>query len=289
MNLKALNLKWTLALIAAVAVGAIGVVLVLTLMHSGDERAVAQPANPTALPTQTKTAAATAGPTGAIATPITPGPNKPELSSYPVVVPTLPPDFVPPEKRACPYGWGRTSDDMAGYSICVPFGWGIPDPRTGQPATGVVLHYEESYIYSPEAFPRPTGKAADTPLDPEAQFVTIVLFPIRTDTTITGGCEAGPDDVVAGLPAATCEYRFDPMPAWDQAVANPSGNWTAWLIFVPLPGAKPPVGPSGQPLPTPEGGAYPTGLGISVFARNDIMDRYGDTVSRILATLEVVP
>lgn len=292
MNLRALNLKWTLAFLAAAALGVVGVVLVLTLMGGGDEQATAQSdsATPLAtLPSETSGATASPGPAAGTATPITPGAIKPELPSYPVVIPTLPPDFTLAEKGPCPDGWGRISDDMANYSICVPAGWGMPNPDTGEPMADVVLHYGEAHIYNPEAFPRPVGKAAEAPLDPEADFLTIVLFPIRTDASLGGGCEAKPGGSVAGLPAATCEYRFDPVPYWDQVAANPSGNWTARLMFVPLPGAKPPVGPGGQPLPTPKGGPYSTGLGISVSARNEVMDRYRETVSDILATLQVMP
>ena len=260
--------------VLATVVGAVGVVLVLTLMGDGDEQATVQPATPTAEGT---------------ATPITPGPHKPELPSYPVVVPALPPDFALPEKRPCPDGWGRISDDMAGYSICVPPGWGMPNPDTGEPMADVVLHYDEAYIYNPEAFPRPVGKAADRPLDPEANFLLIGLFPITSDSTVGGTCEAKLGGTVAGLPAATCEYRFDPVPYWDQSVANPSGKWRGQLMFVPLPGAKPPVLPGGEPFPTPQGGWHPTVLGITVSGRNEVMDRYQDIVSQILGTLQVVP
>lgn len=287
MNARALNLKWALAFAGAAVVGAIGVVLVLTLVGNGDKQAIAQPADPTATPLATVPA-------------VTPGatilarPTKPELPSFPVVVPALPKDFTPGAKRPCPEGWGQISDDMAVYSICVPPGWGIPDPdlATGAPVANAVLHYGEAYIFSPEAFPYPVGdesKIAEKLGNPDADFLTIVLFPIRSDTTMGGGCEAKLGGSVAGLPAATCEYRFDPVPYWNQAVADPSGNWISRLMFVPLPGAKPPVWPGGQPVPTPKGGPYSTGLGISVFARNEVMDRYRDTVSEILSTLQVVP
>ena len=293
MRLKALNLKWALAFAVAVVVGAAGVLVVLTLMGgSGDEQAAAQPAaTPTsathpAAPTGTAEAAVPAETTG---TPTTPGPNKPELPSYPVVIPTLPPGFAFPEKRACPEEWGRISDDMANYSICVPPGWSMPNPDTGDPVADLVLHYGEAHIYSPEAFPRPVGKAADRPLDPEADFLTSALFPIRTDTTLGGGCQAEPGGSVAHLPAATCEYKFDPVPNSDEALHSPTGKWAARMMFIPLPGALPPVGPGRQPFPTPEGGPYSTGLGISVFARSEVMGRYQDVVSQILATLQVTP
>jgi hypothetical protein len=284
MKLSALNLKWTLAFAGAVLVGAAGVVLVLTLMGGGgDEQAAAQPAATT---TSVPLATHPPEPTG---TPEATGPSKPEPPSYPVVIPTLPPDFAFPEKRSCPDGWGRISDDMANYSICVAPGWGMAKPDTGEPLVDVVLHYGEAYIYSPEAFPRPVGKVADRPLDPEADFLTIALFPIRTDTTLGGGCQAQPGGSLAGIPAATCEYKFDPVPSLDQSVHSPSGKWTARMTFIPLPGARPPLGQGGQPVPTPRGGPYVAGLGISVFAANDVMARYGEEVSQILATLEVTP
>jgi hypothetical protein len=66
MNLKALNLKWALAFIGATVVGAIGVVLVLTLTGSGDKQATAQPAD------ETPTTVAT----------VAPGPTEPHPSSY---------------------------------------------------------------------------------------------------------------------------------------------------------------------------------------------------------------
>ena len=294
MNLKSLNLKWTLAFAGAVVVGAVGVVLVLTLTRGSDDHATAQSDSATAtplatLPSETVEATVPPGPAEGTATPITPGPYKPELPSYPVVIPTLPPGLTLNGKRPCPDGWGRISDDMANYSICVPPGWGMPDPNTGQPVSEAVLHYDSVLIFSPEAFPYPVGKGTEARLDPEANFLQIELFAFTSDTTVGGACEAKPGGSVAGLPAATCEYRFDPVPYWDQSVASPSGKWTGLLMFVPLPGAKPPVGPGGQPFPTPKGGPYSIGLGISVGARNQVMDRYRDVVSQILDTLEVTP
>jgi hypothetical protein len=164
----------------------------------------------------------------------------------------------------------------------------MTDEDTGEPMVDVVLHYGEAHIYSPEAFPRPLGHAAEAPLDPEADFLTIVLFPIPADVTVEGGCEAKVGGTVAGLPAATCEYRFDPVPAWDQSIASPSGTWTGLRAFVPLPSAKPPTGPNGEPLPAPKGEPRSAGLGISVFARNEVMAGLRDTVADILATLQIL-
>ncbi len=296
MNLRAFNLKWALAFAGAVVVGAVGVVLVLALMGGEtDGRAAAQPAaTPTPMPLATHAADAaatvvTANPVEPTTTSMTPGPTRQEPSSHAVVIPTVPPGFAFPERASCPDQWGMISDDMANYSVCVPPGWGVPDPSNGEAAVDVVLHYDWAYIYNPEAFPRPVGKAADRPVDEDADFLTIVLFPVRSDMTIGGGCQAEPGGILAGLPAAVCEYKFDRVPSLDDIIPGPSGAWTAQYAFVPLPGATPPVGLGGQPLPTPEGGSFLTGLAISVSGRNEVMDRYQDVVSQILATLEVIP
>lgn len=293
INRKSLNLKWALAFAGAAVVGVLGVVLVLTLMGGGGEQATAQPPGSTSTPIatlrETVEATVTTAPTGTTATPITPGQIKPELPSYPAVVPEIPKGFTLPEKRPCPEAWGRISDDMAGYSICVPPGWGMVNPNTGEPVSEAVLHYDSLVMFSPEAFPYPVGRGAQPWLDPEANFLQLELFAIMSDSTVGGGCEAKLSGSVAGLPAATCEYKFDPVPYWDQSVPNPSGAWTGLLMFIPLPGAKPPVGPGGEPLAAPQGGWPPIGLGISVGARNEVMDQYRDVVSKILGTLEVMP
>jgi len=294
MDPRKWDLKWVAAFAAAAVVGAIGVVVVLSVVGGHDDQATAQSSDATPVPAVTEAAPSQqvtepAGESAATATAAAPGRNKPELPTYPAVVPTLPPDFTLPEKRPCPAGWGLVTDDMAGYSICVAPGWGMPDASTGEAMVNVVLHYGEAYIYSPEAFPRPLGNAAEAPVDPEADFLTIVLFPIPADTAVEGGCEAKPGGTVAGLPAATCEYRFDPVPYWDQAITSPSGKWTGLRAFVPLPSAKPPTGPDGQPLPAPKGEPRSAGLGISAFARNEVMDRLRDRVAEILATLQILP
>jgi len=280
MNLRTWNLKWVAAFAAAALVGAVGVVAALTVVGGGDNQATAGEDETRAIPTAK--GAATDSPS-------TPGPSKPEQPSYPAVIPTLPPDFTFPEKQECPLDWGQITDDMAGYSICVPPGWGVADPSTGERTANMVLHYGEAFIYSPEAFPRPLGKTAEAPLEPQADFVTIALFPITTDTSVEGGCETKPGDTVAGLPAVTCEYRFDPEPYWDQAIISPSGAWAGLRVFVPLPNAKPPTGPDGQALPTAKGEPPSAALGISVFARNEVMDGQRDTITEILATLQILP
>jgi len=288
MNLKSLNLKWALAFAAAAAVGVVGVVLVLTLVGNGNEQAIAQPAE-SPLPTMSP---APMGTPEATDTLITPRPIKPELPSFPVVVPTLPKGLVTGEKRPCPEGWGRISDDMAVYSICVPPGWGIPDPdlATGEPVANAVLHYGEAYIFSPEAFPYPVGDEAKIGQklgDPEADFVRVKLFPLTPDTTISGTCQAQLCATVADLPAAACEYRYDREVG--SRVPNPQGSWCGRQIFVSLPLAKPPVWPSGEPVPIPTDKPYSAVLGIIVLGRCEVVERYRSTLSEMLSTLQVVP
>ena len=69
MNLKSLNLKWTLAFAGAAAVGVVGVVLVLTLMRGSDDHATAQSDSATATPLATAEATV---PAEGTTTPITP-------------------------------------------------------------------------------------------------------------------------------------------------------------------------------------------------------------------------
>jgi hypothetical protein len=281
MNLKSLNLKWTLAFAAAAVVGVLGVVLVLALTRGGDDHATAQSDSATATAEATVPAEGTAAPT-------TPGAIKPTAEHFPIVVPTPPIGFTLAEKRPCPKGWGQISDDMAVYSICVPPGWGMPDPEPGAsaPVANAVLHYGNPEIYSPEAFPwleRDEREIGQKLSNPDADFVRVVLFPAtwRTDTpapTVSNTCEAKQGATIAGLPAAACEYRYDREVG--SRVSNPQGSWCGRQIFVSLPSAKP-SNPTDEP--------FSAVLGIIVAGRCEVVERYRSTLSEMLSTLQVVP
>jgi hypothetical protein len=150
------------------------------------------------------------------------------------------------------------------------------------------LHYGNPEIYSPEAFPwleRDEIAVGKKIGNPDAAFVRVVLFPAtwRTDTpapTVANTCEAEQGASIAGLPAAACEYRYDREVG--HRVSNPLGSWCGRLIFVSLPSAKPPEWFSTDK-------PYSAVLGIIVAGRCEVVERYQDTLSAMLNTLQVVP
>jgi hypothetical protein len=271
MNSRGLNPRRILPFAAAALAW---LVLALGLAACGDDNATTAPAT---LPPGTAEATVLVGPTKAPA------------EHFPIVVPTPPVGFVLPEKRPCLKDWGRISDDGAGYSICVPPGWGIPDPdlNTDGPVANAVLHWGNPAIFSPEAFPWPVGdevKVGEKMGNPDSDFARVILFPgtWRTDTpapTVSNTCEAKQGAVIAGLPAAACEYRFDRVKGYGY-VPNPSGSWCGRLIFVSLPSAKP-SDPTDEP--------FSAVLGIIVQGRCDVIERYQGTLSEMLDGLQVVP
>jgi hypothetical protein len=297
MNLKALNLKWALAFAGAAAVGAAGVVLVLTLMGGSDQQATAQPADPTAtplatLPSETVEATVPPGPGEGTDTPITPGP-KPTLPSYPVVVPALPKGLVTGEKRPCPEGWRRISDDEANYSFCLPPGWGMVDHETGQARADAVMHWESAAILSPEAFPYPylhsyENGIRDLIRDSEKDIIWMQLFFIRAENEQSMSCDAKASQTLGGLPSASCENKFTIPPGTDQAMPDPEGKWERLFVVVPLPNAQTPPELENSPYPTPEGG-YSFALGILFEGRTEASAHYHDVIMQILDTLEGQP
>ncbi len=295
MNLKAFNPKWTLAFAGAVVVGAVGVVLVLTLMGGGgDEQATAQPAaTPTPMPRATHPPA----PTGVTEATATSGTTGLPFPTYPVRVPTVPPDFTLPEKRPCPEGWRRLSDDEASYSFCLPPGWGFLDPGSSEPSTRTIMHWESAAILSPEAFPYPYVASEekgyrDLIRDSEKNIIYMQLLPFWADQqdTIHMTCSAEPSGLAGVLPSERCENRLDMPAGTPSAVAmpDPAGRWKRLFVVVPLPTTE------GQPslkrsgLPTPEGG-YFFGLGIVFEGRSEAFVHYQDVIMQILDTLEGQP
>ncbi len=268
----------------AILIGFLALLMALASAACGDDNATTQPATPTTPPMATL-------PPGTAEATVLAGPTKAPAEHFPIVVPTPPVGFVLPEKRPCLKDWGRLSDDGAGYSICVPPGWGTPDPdlNTDGPVANAVLHWGNPAIFSPEAFPwleRDEGAVAKKLNNPDADFARVILFPgtWRTDTpapTVSNTCEAKQGAVIAGLPAAACEYRFDRVKGYGY-VPNPSGSWCGRQIFVSLPSAKRPEGFSTDK-------PYSTVLGIIVAGRCEVMERYGGTLSEILSTIQVLP
>jgi len=258
-----------------IVIGLLALLMALGLAACGDDNATTAPATL---------------PPGTVGATVLAGPTKARAEHFPVVVPTPPKGFTPPEKRPCPDGWGQISDDMAVYSICVPPGWGIPDPDSSAPVANVVLHYGNPEIFSPEAFPwleegeREIGQKLS---NPDADFVRVTLFPITPDTTVSDTCEANRGITVAGLPATGCEYRYDREVG--RRVPNPLGSWCGRQIFVSLPLARPPGGPSETPVPNSTYTPFSAVLGIVVLGRCEVVERYQDTLSEMLDSLQVVP
>lgn len=290
MSLKTLNLKWTLAFAGAVVVGAAGVVLVLALVGGGgDDQAVAQPDIPTAIPLATLAPTPTQQ-VGATVTPVTTGPA---VTTYPVRVPTVPPDFTPPEKRPCPEGWRRLSDDEANYSFCLPPGWAILNPNSSEPSTRTTLHFEGPDVLSPEAFPYPYAGSLgegvrDLMRDSEKNIIWMHLFYIRGDNEQPMSCDAKASGTLGGLPSAACENRFDIPLGTDRAMPDPEGKWERIFVVVPLPGAGVPASYESMPYPTPQGG-YSWALAILFEGRSEAIAHYRDTIEQILHTLEGQP
>jgi hypothetical protein len=287
MNPKPLNLKWALAFMGATAVGAAGVVLVLALTGGRNDRAVAQPAEPSATPLSTP---ATLTPRDTVLG----GPTIPPAEGFPVVVPTLPKGFTQGEKRACAEGWRRISDDMANYSFCLPPGWAMVDYETGQPRVNPIIHWESAAILSPEGFPYPhVGSyekgVRDLIRDSADNVIWMQLLPFWSrENGQTMSCEPKPARMIGSLPSARCENTFNIPAGTDWAIPDANGRWGRLFVVVPLPEAQPPPGFESSPYPTPEGG-YSFGLGIIFEGRNEALDRYRDLILQIVDTLEGQP
>lgn len=288
MNLKALDYRWVLAFVAATTVGTIGVVLVLTLAHGGDERAVAQPVEPSATPLSTPTTLTAAETVWA-------EPTIPSTESYPVVVPELPKGFTQGEKRPCPEGWRRISDTVANYSFCLPRGWAILDAGSSEPSERTTMQFESAAILSPEGFPYPYAGSyekgiRDLVRDSGKKVVWMQLIPywFNDQNPLSMSCDAKLAEPVGGLPSASCENSFDIPSGTDKAVPDPSGNWHRLFVVVPLPGAKAPVDLETSSYPTPEGG-YAFALGIIFEGRSDALAHHRDVIEQILATIEGQP
>ncbi len=300
MNLRALNIKWALALAAAAAIGAIGVVLVLTLMGGDEEETSVKSAAPTVTPSATRLATVTPAPTAtAEATEppaptemaaVTPGCPEPPLRDDLAVIPAVPPGFNAGDMRPCPEGWSRMIDDVAKYTMCIPPGWGQPGPASGEPAVPPVVHYLAPFFLSPEAFPYPIGTPGAVPAEPD--WLRISLTVLTSQSLVINMCEPELGVTIDSLPAATCEYKYDvircgTIPPWEQP--NPAGRWSGLNVYVPLPNSGPvPPDLEGVPLPRPTG-SYSTGLYIRATALNEVMDRHRDLVWQILSTVQIIP
>lgn len=287
MNLKALNLKWALAFAGAAVVGVVGVVLVLTLMGNGDKQATAQPTDPTAAPLATLPAVT---PEATVLA----GPTIPPVESYPVVVPTLPKGFVTGEKRPCPEGWQRISDDKANYSFCLPPGWAILDPDSSEPSTRTTVHFESAAILSPEAFPYPYAGSYEKGIrdlirDSEKNVIWMQIFFLQTDENDQPmSCDAKPAGTLGGLPSVSCENHFNIPSGTDRAVPDAEGEWGRLFVAVPLPNAGVPPSWESSPYPAPKG-AYSFAVGILFEGRNEALSHYRDVIYEILDTLEGQP
>jgi hypothetical protein len=268
MNLKALNLKWALAFAAAAVVGAMGVVLVLALMRGGDEQATAQPATPTTPPVATEAGG-------------TPVPTWPPSPRYVAEIPSVPTGFTVAEKRSCPDGWQRVSDDVLNYSLCIPPDWGILDYETGERSKELTVHGHGFKILSPEGFPYPAEVPLDKLLqDPDMNLIWIQLAHSSPGTKIA--CDAKPRAPLGALPAVECEYRFnytnDPDPRHDIEY-RPDGGMIGINIILPMPNQEPdPVDPKIR-----------FGLHIAVVGSEKAMQVHGDTISQILDSVEGQP
>jgi hypothetical protein len=285
MNLKALNLKWTLAFAGAAAVGVVGVVLVLTLMRGGDDHAAAQPDSTTATPLATLpagTAEATAPPRGTVPPGATEAAGTPVAARspypyYPREIPTLAPGLTLTGKRPCPEGWQRVSNDALNYSICIPPDWGVLNEGTGGRSTTLTIPADTVKILSPEGFPRPVGVPLYESLqNPDMNLIFIQLSVASPNAGMA--CDAKPRAPLGSLPAVGCQARFD-YTDWGDANYRPDGTMVGTDIVVPLPNPKPdPVDPTIR-----------FGLHIAIVGSEKAMQVHGETISQILDTVEGQP
>jgi len=218
----------------------------------------------------------------------------PPSESYPVVVPTLPPGLTLGEKRLCPEGWRRISDDKANYSLCLPPGWAILDPDSSEPSTRTTMHFESAAILSPEAFPYPyTGSyekgIRDLIRDSEKNVIWMQIFFFQTDEPDQPmSCDAKPAGTLGVLPSVSCENHFNIPSGTDRAVTDPEGEWGRLFVAVPLPSAGVPPSWESSPYSTSKGG-YSFAVGILFEGRNEALAHYHDVIMQILDTLEGQP
>jgi hypothetical protein len=263
MNLKALNLKWTLAFLAAAAAGVVGVVLVLTLTGGRDERVGAEETTPPVPPVATQVE--------------TPAVVRPRPTYYPLPVPTLPSGFTLAPKRSCPERWQRISDDVLNYSICIPPDWGILDEKTGGRSTEFTDHARGLKILSGEGFPYPIG----TPLyevlgETDKNLVYMTLGAAPPGSSIP--CHVEPRSSLGQFPASQCQLRFN-FTNWGDPDYRSDGAMVETEIIVRLPNPEAGLG----------GPRTGYGLLIGMTASEKAMEVHGDTISEILSTFEGQP
>ena len=274
-----MNLKWVAAFAGAAVVGAVGVVLVLTLMRGGDEQATAQPDSATATPLATLlpgTVEATVTP-GATEAAGTPRPTKPAAPDYPLHIPTLPAGLTLGEKRPCPDKWQRISEDVLNYSICIPPDWGILDYETGERSTELTIHGRDFKILSSEGFPYPVGVPLHKILqDPSISLIYVALSPTPPGSNIT--CDAKPRAQLGSLPAVQCQFKFN-YTEYGDVDYRPDGSMVEIDTVVPLP----------SPEPSTVGPRTGYGLFIGIVGSEKAMQLHSETISQILDTVEGQP
>ncbi len=275
MRLGTWNLKWVVAFLVATAVGAAGVIVVLSVMKGGSEPATAQPtAGETATPAATPSGTLTPGQAQPTQTPES---VRPAAPYYPLHIPAAPALSSLAPKRACPDGWQRISDDVLNYSICIPSDWGILDESTGQRSTQLLVHEEDLKILSSEGFPNPIGQPLDKPLqDPTKDMIYMAVDPVPPDSGIA--CDAQPRAPLGSLPAVQCEFRFN-YTSYGDADYRADGNMVETDTVVALP----------NPQPGPVGSQTGYGLFIAVVGSDRAVQVHGDTISQILNSIEGQP
>jgi hypothetical protein len=284
MNPRRWNLKWVAAFVTAAAVGAIGVVVVLTVMGGGDGQATAGETTATVSPDKTEAEGtptpldtAPAGTPGATEATATPGAIRPVVPHYPLQIPTVPAGLTLAPKRPCPDKWQRISDDVLNYSMCIPPDWGILDERTGDRSTARTVHAQGLKILSPEGFPYPIGTPLDKPLqDPEKNLVYMTLGSAPPGSSIP--CHVESRSSLGQFPAAQCQLRFN-FTDWGDPDYRSDGTMVATEIIVPL----------ANPEPGPGGDRTGYGLLIGMTGSEKAMEVHDDTISEILNTFEGQP
>jgi len=284
MNPRTWNLKWIAAFAMTAVVGAVGVVVVLTVMGGDDGQATAGETTPTVLPVATE-AEETPAPLDTVpaSTPATtettgtPGAVRPVVPHYQLDIPTIPPGLTVAPKRPCPNEWQRISDDVLNYSMCIPPDWGSLDEKTGDRSTELTDHARGLKILSGDGFPYPIGTPVYEVLgDTDKNLVYMTLGAAPPGSSIP--CHVEPRSSLGQFSASQCQLRFD-FTKWGDPDYRSDGAMVGTEIIVPLPNPEPGLG----------GSRTGYGLLIGMTAGEKAMEVHSDTISEILSTFEGQP